>query len=57
MRMRAALALEAASANYDSPSPDGSRPGRVSVNTYDETSRKILFMEATAYHEGVPERL
>jgi uncharacterized protein (DUF885 family) len=45
---------EAASANYDSPSPDGSRPGRVYVNTYDATSRKIIFMESTAYHEGVP---
>ena len=45
---------EAASANYDSPAPDGSRPGRVYVNTYDATSRKIIFMESTAYHEGVP---
>ena len=35
-------------------SPDGSRPGRVYVNTYDATSRKIIFMESTAYHEGVP---
>lgn len=45
---------EAASANYDAPSPDGSRPGRVYVNTYDAASRKIIFMESTAYHEGVP---
>ncbi len=45
---------EAASANYDSPAPDGSRPGRVYVNTYDAPSRKIIFMESTAYHEGVP---
>ncbi len=45
---------EAASANYNSPAPDGSRPGRVYVNTYDPQSRKIIFMESTAYHEGVP---
>lgn len=45
---------EAASANYESPAPDGSRPGRVYVNTYDAPSRKIIFMESTAYHEGVP---
>jgi uncharacterized protein (DUF885 family) len=45
---------EAASANYESPAPDGSRPGRVYVNTYDPPSRKIIFMESTAYHEGVP---
>ncbi|HSP17739.1 MAG TPA: DUF885 domain-containing protein [Thermoanaerobaculia bacterium] len=45
---------EAASANYELPAPDGSRPGRVYVNTYDSQSRKIIFMESTAYHEGVP---
>ena len=45
---------EAASANYDAPAPDGSRPGRVYVNLYDAPSRKIIFMESTAYHEGVP---
>jgi len=45
---------EAASANYESPAQDGSRPGRVYVNTYDAPSRKVIFMESTAYHEGVP---
>ncbi|HEX9163130.1 MAG TPA: DUF885 domain-containing protein, partial [Thermoanaerobaculia bacterium] len=45
---------EAASANYEAPAPDGSRPGRIYVNTYDAPSRKIIFMESTAYHEGVP---
>ena len=44
----------AAGADYDPPSPDGSRPGRVHVNTYDATSRKTISMEDTAYHEGVP---
>jgi uncharacterized protein (DUF885 family) len=45
---------EAASANYESPAADGSRPGRVYVNAFDPQSRKIIFMESTAYHEGVP---
>jgi uncharacterized protein (DUF885 family) len=44
----------AAGADYDPGSPDGSRPGRVHVNTYDATSRKTISMESTAYHEGVP---
>ena len=44
----------AASADYDTGAPDGSRPGRINVNTYDATSRKTIFMESTAYHEGVP---
>jgi uncharacterized protein (DUF885 family) len=45
---------QSASADYDSPAPDGSRPGRINVNTYDPASRKTIFMESTAYHEGVP---
>ena len=45
---------EAASASYEPPAPDGTRPGRVYVNTYDATSRKMIFTESTAYHEGVP---
>jgi uncharacterized protein (DUF885 family) len=45
---------EAAGAEYNTPAPDGSRPGRVYVNTYDATNRKILTAESTAYHEGVP---
>ncbi|MGZ7039239.1 MAG: DUF885 domain-containing protein, partial [Thermoanaerobaculia bacterium] len=43
-----------AGADYDPPAQDGSRPGRVHVNTYDATSRKTISMESTAYHEGVP---
>jgi len=34
--------------------PDGSRPGKVNVNTHDATSRKTINVETTAYHEGVP---
>lgn len=45
---------EAAAASYETGSPDGVRPGRVYVNTYEATSRKILPNESTAYHEGVP---
>jgi uncharacterized protein (DUF885 family) len=45
---------EASGASYETGSPDGSRPGRVYVNTYEATSRKTLSFESTAYHEGVP---
>jgi len=44
----------AAAASYETGSPDGARPGRVYVNTYEATSRKLLPTESTAYHEGVP---
>jgi len=45
---------EASAAQYITGAPDGSRPGRVQVNTGDATSRKTISMESTAYHEGVP---
>lgn len=44
----------AAAASYETGSPDGTRPGRVFVNTYEATSRKLLPTESTSYHEGVP---
>lgn len=44
----------ASGASYETGSPDGSRPGRVYVNTSEATSRKTLSFESTAYHEGVP---
>lgn len=44
----------ASAAEYNTGSPDGSRPGLVYVNTYQATSRKMLTNESTAYHEGVP---
>ena len=34
--------------------PDGSRPGRVVVQTSDPTHRTLNSDEATAYHEGIP---
>ncbi len=45
---------EASGAQYNPGAPDGSRPGRVMVNTSDATSRKTISFESTAYHEGVP---
>jgi uncharacterized protein (DUF885 family) len=45
---------EAPGAEYISPAADGSRPGRVDVNTSEPQSRKTITMESTAYHEGVP---
>jgi uncharacterized protein (DUF885 family) len=47
-------AAESSGAEYNTPAPDGSRPGRVYVNTYEATKRKTLPFESTAYHEGVP---
>jgi uncharacterized protein (DUF885 family) len=45
---------EASGAQYIPGAPDGSRPGRVMVNTGDPEHRKTITMESTAYHEGVP---
>jgi uncharacterized protein (DUF885 family) len=45
---------EASSAEYQTGSPDGARPGRVQVNTSNPEQRKIITCESTAYHEGVP---
>lgn len=44
----------ASAAEYNTGAPDGSRPGRVYVNTYEAEKRKTLSNESTAYHEGVP---
>ncbi|HEX7150374.1 MAG TPA: DUF885 domain-containing protein [Thermoanaerobaculia bacterium] len=44
----------AAGADYNTGAPDGSRPGRVNVNTYQAETRKTITYESTAYHEGVP---
>jgi uncharacterized protein (DUF885 family) len=45
---------EAAAAEYNQGTPDGSRPGVVYVNTGDFTHRSKLTMESTAYHEAIP---
>ncbi len=43
-----------AAAYYDNGTPDGSRPGRVYVNTYNYAGRSLAPVEAVAYHEGLP---
>jgi uncharacterized protein (DUF885 family) len=45
---------QASAAEYKDGTPDGSRPGRVEVNTGDFEKRTLLDIETTAYHEGVP---
>jgi uncharacterized protein (DUF885 family) len=45
---------EASGAQYETGTPDGSRPGHVLVNTGDYQNRKTISFESTAYHEGVP---
>ena len=43
-----------AATHYNQGTPDGSRPGHVMVNTGDFEHRKLISIESTAYHEGVP---
>jgi len=45
---------EASGADYSQGAPDGSRPGRVMVNTGEPEKRTLTNIESTAYHEGVP---
>jgi uncharacterized protein (DUF885 family) len=44
----------AAATHYQGGTPDGKRPGRVSVAVSDPTHRSFIIDEAIAYHEGVP---
>lgn len=41
-------------ADYIQGTPDGSRPGRVNVNTSDLADRNLTSVEVIAYHEGIP---
>jgi uncharacterized protein (DUF885 family) len=43
-----------AATHYQGGTPDGRRPGRVSVAVSDPTQRSFINDEAIAYHEGVP---
>jgi uncharacterized protein (DUF885 family) len=43
-----------ASAYYEQGTPDGSRPGRIRIDTSKATERNLDEVEATAYHEGLP---
>jgi uncharacterized protein (DUF885 family) len=40
--------------HYQEGTPDGKRPGRISVATSDFAHRSLIDDEATAYHEGIP---
>ena len=48
------MAKDQAAAYYQPGTPDGSRPGKVFVNTYQYRTRSLTDVEATAYHEGLP---
>jgi uncharacterized protein (DUF885 family) len=43
-----------AAAWYAEGTADGSRPGRININTYHWADRAIAPIEAVAYHEGIP---
>ncbi len=47
-------AASAAAAQYNSPAPDGSKPGVFYVNTYDLPSRPTYLREALSIHEAAP---
>jgi len=48
------LEKTSADAYYEAGTPDGSRPGRIRVDTYNFTDRSLVDVESTAYHEGLP---
>ena len=47
-------AKNAAAAYYEQGTADGSRPGHITVNTYNAPERTLTDVEAIAYHEGIP---
>ena len=48
------LAKNSPPAYYQPGTPDGSRPGRLFIDTYDATERNLYAVEVIAYHEGIP---
>ncbi|HWE84756.1 MAG TPA: DUF885 domain-containing protein [Terracidiphilus sp.] len=48
------LEKTSAPAYYEAGTPDGSRPGRLNVDTYMATQRNLYQVEDVAYHEGLP---
>jgi uncharacterized protein (DUF885 family) len=48
------LEKTSASAYYEIGTPDGSRPGRLRINTWNAPERNLFEVESTAYHEGIP---
>jgi len=43
-----------APAYYEAGTPDGTRPGRLFIDTYNATDRNLYAVESIAYHEGLP---
>jgi uncharacterized protein (DUF885 family) len=48
------LEKTSSAAYYENGSPDGSRPGRLFIDTYNPTDRNLYQVESIAYHEGIP---
>jgi uncharacterized protein (DUF885 family) len=48
------LEKTSAPAYYEPGAPDGSRPGRLRIDTYNPTDRNLYAVEDIAYHEGLP---
>jgi uncharacterized protein (DUF885 family) len=48
------LEKTSAPAYYEQGAPDGSRPGRLFIDTYNATDRNLYSVEDIAYHEGIP---
>ncbi len=48
------LAKTSAPAYYQGGTADGSRPGRLFIDTYNATERNLYEAEDIAYHEGIP---
>jgi uncharacterized protein (DUF885 family) len=48
------LEKTSASAYYEPGAPDGSRPGRLRIDTWNAQDRNLFEVEDTAYHEGLP---
>ncbi len=48
------LEKTASTAYYEAGTPDGSRPGRLFIDTYNASDRNLDAVEAIAYHEGLP---
>jgi uncharacterized protein (DUF885 family) len=48
------LEKTSAPAYYQAGAPDGSRPGRLFIDTYNATDRNLYSVEDIAYHEGLP---
>jgi uncharacterized protein (DUF885 family) len=48
------LEKTSAPAYYQAGTPDGNRPGRLFIDTYNATDRDLYQVESIAYHEGLP---